>query len=327
MTCTATYTVQQGDLDNAPLTNIARATGTPTAGPAVTDTDDETIRALWKPALLLDKTASVVDVDHDGVTGLGDQITYAFDVTNTGNVTVAGVKIVDDRLTLRGITVTCAPTTIAPTQISHCVATSPYVVTQADVDAGTVVNTAYSTGTDPRAGVVRSNDDSTETPVQAFRIPLQIEKIGESSNGTWVRMDGSSFQILRDANGAPGTALPVVFDDVETGLFRIASIPAGTYWLSELTAPDGFNLLSAPVRFRINADRTVSIVSGGGEAVTAAGQLITVRDVPALSLPTTGGTGPLPYLVVGSLVVLVAGGLTLGTRRRTARRESDDPQS
>ncbi len=326
LTCTATYVVQQGDLDNAPLTNVARATGTPVTGPNVTDTDDEIIPAVWTPALLLDKTASIVDVDQDGATGLGDHLRYAFDVTNTGNVTVAGITVVDDRLTQRGITVTCAPTTIAPTQIAHCVANAPYVLTQADVDAGEVLNTAHSTGTDPDGGPVRSNDDSTRTPVEAFRIPLQIEKIGESSDDTWVRMDGSSFAILDDVNGEPGTTLPFTLDDVETGLFQIDGIPAGTYWLSEVTAPDGFALLAAPVKFVINADRTVSIVSGGGESVTAAGQLITVRDVPAMLLPTTGGSGPAPYLLAGSLTVLLAGGLAFRIRRRRVRAETHDPQ-
>lgn len=327
MTCTATYVVQQADLDNAPLTNVARATGTPTVGPNVTDTDDEIIPAVWTPTIVLDKTASVVDVDHDGVTGLGDHIMYAFDVTNTGNVTVANITVIDDRLTQRNITVTCTPTTIAPTQIAHCVANAPYVITQADVDAKKVVNTAYSTGKDPDGGPVRSNDDSTQTPIEPFRIPLKIEKVGESSANTWVRMDGSSFAVLADANGAPGAALPFAIDDVETGLFQIDSIPAGTYWLSELTAPDGFSLLAAPVKFIINADRTVSIVSGGDAAVTAAGQIITVHDVPAMNLPTTGGTGPLPYILAGSLTVLIAGGLAFRIRRRHARADAHDPQS
>ncbi len=327
MTCTATYVVQQADLDNAPLTNVARATGTPTAGPNVTDTDDETIPATWTPALVLDKTASVVDVDQDGVTGLGDHIMYAFTVTNTGNVTVANITVVDDRLTQRAITVTCTPTTIAPTQVSTCAANAPYVIDQADVDAKKVVNTAYSTGTGPKGGPVRSNNDSTETPVEPFRIPLQVEKVGESAANSWVRMDGSAFAVLADANGEPGTALPLTLDGIETGLFQIDSIPAGTYWLSELTAPDGFSLLAAPVKFVINPDRTVSIAAGGDQAVTASGQIITVHDVPAMSLPTTGGTGPLPYILAGSLTVLGAGGLALWVRRRTARADATDPQN
>lgn len=323
LTCTATYTVQQADLDGARLTNVARATGTPAAGPNVADTDDEIIPAVWTPALLLDKTASVVDVDRDGVTGLGDHIVYAFDVTNTGNVTVSTVAVTDDRLAQRNITVTCTPTTLAPTQVAHCAANAPYVITQADIEAKTVVNTAFSTGATPSGGPVRSNDDTVQTPVEAFRIPLQIEKIGESSAGTWVRMGGSSFAILRDAEGAPGTALPLSITEPETGLFRIDSIPAGTYWLSEVTAPDGFSLLAAPVRFTIDGDRTVRILSGGGEAVTAAGQLLTVRDVPAMALPSAGGTGALPFVLAGSFGVLLAGGLALRIRRRATRVESD----
>lgn len=326
MTCTATYVVQQADLDNAPLTNVARATGTPTVGPNVTDTDDEIIPAVWTPKIVLDKTASVVDVDQDGVTGLGDHIMYAFDVTNTGNVTVANITVVDDRLTQRSITVTCTPTTIAPTQVAHCVANAPYVITQQDVDAKKVINTAYSTGTDPDNGPVRSNEDSTETPIEPFRIPLKIEKVGESDADAWVRMDGSSFAVLEDVAGEPGAALPFTIGDVETGLFQIDSIPAGTYWLSELTAPDGFSLLATPVKFIINPDRTVSITAGGDEAVTAAGQTITVHDVPAMELPTTGGTGTLPYILAGSLIVLGAGGFALWIRRRSARADTEDPQ-
>lgn len=326
LTCTATYAVQQADLDDAPLTNVARATGTPKAGPTVTDTDDEVIPAVWTPALLLDKTASVVDVDGDGVTGLGDHIMYAFDVTNTGNVTVASITVVDDRLAQQNITVTCTPTSLAPTQVSHCVANAPYVITQPDADAKKVVNTAHSTGRDPDGGPVRSNDDSTETPIEPFRIALKVEKVGEASANTWVRMDGSSFAVLADANGEPGAALPFTIDDVETGLFQIDSIPAGTYWLSEVTAPDGFSLLADPVKFIINADRTVSVTGGGDQAVTATGQIITVRDVPAMTLPTTGGTGPLPYILAGSLTVLGAGGLALWMRRRSTRAETEDPQ-
>jgi LPXTG-motif cell wall-anchored protein len=139
-------------------------------------------------------------------------------------------------------------------------------------------------------------------------------------------MDGSSFEVLEDVDGAPGAALPFTVADVELGLFQIDSIPAGTYWLSELTAPDGFSLLAEPVQFTIEADRTVSIVAGGDEAVTAAGQIITVRDVPAMLLPTTGGTGALPYILAGSLTVVAAGGWALLVRRRPSRADANDPQ-
>jgi len=317
MTCTATYTVQQGDLDAGLLTNIARATGTPAVGPDVTDTDDEEIPAVQSPKLLLEKSASVEDVDGDGVTGLDDHILYTFEVTNTGNVTVTDVAIDDDLLTQFGITVTCDPTTLAPGETSTCTADDPYVVIQADVDLEKVVNIATATGTDPVGEPVVSNTDDTLTPIEVFLIPLQVEKVGEDSSGDWVRMDGSSFAILEDLAGEPGTAIAVTWVDVETGLFQIDAIPAGVYWLSELTAPDGFSLLAQPVQFTINPDRTVSITGNGGGAVTADGQLITVRDVPAFVMPETGGTGTAPYLIGGALLVMTAAGLAIYARRRT----------
>lgn len=317
LTCYATYTVQQGDVDAGRMTNTARATGTPAVGPAVTDTDDETIPAVWKASLLLDKSASVEDVDGDGVTGLGDHIQYTFEVTNTGSVTLTNIAIADDLLAQAGITVTCAPTTLAPQATATCTADDPYVVTQPDVDAKVVVNTATASGNDPKGTPVISNPDSTRTPVELFRIALKVEKVGEDVDGEWVRMDGSSFAILADDAGSPGAPIAVTWIDVETGLFRIDALPAGTYWLSELTAPDGFSLLAAPVSFVVNPDRTVSITAGGEGAVTASGQLITVRDVPAFQLPETGGPGTLPFSATGAVLVTAAAGLALIARRRS----------
>jgi len=316
MTCSATYTVQQEDLDAGLMTNVARATGTPAVGPNVTDTDDETIPAVQSPELELEKSASVEDVDGDGVTGLDDHILYTFEVTNTGNVTVTDIAIDDDLLTQFGISVTCDPTTLAPGEASTCTADEPYIVIQADVDAEQVVNLATATGTDPAGEPVVSNPDDTLTPIAAFLIPLQVEKIGEDLSGDWVRMDGSSFAILEDVAGEPGAAIAVTWVDVETGLFQIDAIPAGTYWLSELTAPDGFSLLAQPVPFTIDPDRTVSIIGDGGGAVTADGQLITVRDVPAFVMPEAGGSGTVPYLIGGALLLVGAAGLAVFFRRR-----------
>jgi|GEM_PF-801515 len=271
------------------------------------------------PEIVLEKSASVVDVDGDGVTGLGDHILYSFEVTNTGNVTVNGVAIVDDLLSAQdpSITVTCAPTSIAPTEVSDCVADDPYVITQADVDAREVVNVATARGTDTTGTPVVSNPDDTLTPVELFRVLLQLEKIGEDVAGDWTRMDGSTWAILEDDNGAPGVASALTIDAVSTGFFEIADVPSGVYWLTELTAPDGFSLLAQPVQFMINPDRTVSILAdSGGGAVTADGQLITVRDVPALVMPETGGSGNSPFQLGGSALLLTAGVMALMMRRR-----------
>ena len=61
--------------------------------------------------------------------------------------------------------VDCPVTTLAPTETTTCTAT--YTLTQADVDAGVVDNTATVTGTDPNGTEVDATDtDSVPIPAQ-----------------------------------------------------------------------------------------------------------------------------------------------------------------
>lgn len=63
-------------------------------------------------------------------------IDYSFLVTNTGNVTLTDVNITD----ARAINLTCSQTTLAPQASTTC--TGEHTLTQAEVDAGSVTNTA-----------------------------------------------------------------------------------------------------------------------------------------------------------------------------------------
>src|SRR5204862_4808618 len=79
---------------------------------------------------------------------VGDLLTYTFSVTNTGNVTITGISVSDPLLP--GLS--CTVASLAPSATSSCTATgNVYTVTQANVDAGQVVNTATASGT-PESG-------------------------------------------------------------------------------------------------------------------------------------------------------------------------------
>ncbi len=76
---------------------------------------------------------------------VGDRVDYTLTATNTGNVTLTGVTIVDAKLGA----LTCAqPVSLAPNATLVC--TGSYTVVQGDIDAGKVDNTATA--------------DSNETP-------------------------------------------------------------------------------------------------------------------------------------------------------------------
>jgi hypothetical protein len=82
-------------------------------------------------------------------------------VTNTGTVTVEGIRIDDAMLEKAGIGITCPETVLAPGQSVTC--TAAYTVQAADVASGNPIrNVASAKGSGPD-GAVFSPEDDTET--------------------------------------------------------------------------------------------------------------------------------------------------------------------
>ncbi|MGG7451729.1 DUF7507 domain-containing protein [Plantibacter auratus] len=159
ITCTATYTVLQADVDAGTITNSATATGTPPNGgtPPVSPPSEVTVPSPPIPGLSVIKTANV-----EKATTVGQVITYSFQVTNTGNVTLTNVKVTEGTFTgtgtLSAITCPSGATSLAPGLQIICTAT--YQVTQADLNAGSISNTAFGTGVTP-GGDPFTSDPST----------------------------------------------------------------------------------------------------------------------------------------------------------------------
>ncbi|TFC58245.1 VWA domain-containing protein [Cryobacterium sp. TMB1-7] len=150
VTATASYAITQADRDAGTVANTATTTGTPPSGPPVSDEDDFDQPLAGAPALNLVKTGVLA----------GDTIAYSFTATNTGNVTLSAVTIADELDGLSEIsygTWPAATGVLAPGQ--SVTATASYLVTQADRDAGTVDNTATTTGTPPSGPPVSDEDD------------------------------------------------------------------------------------------------------------------------------------------------------------------------
>ncbi|MGY2701029.1 putative repeat protein (TIGR01451 family) [Nocardioides sp. HB32] len=178
VTCTApAYVLTQADVDLGRVQNTATAHGTPPTGPEVTDQDTTNSPVPAAPALELDKSAGpIVDGDSNGPDA-GDTVTYSFTVKNTGNVTLIPVTVSDPKLGA----ITCPGTALAPGATVACT-NKAYALTQADVDGGTVANTATAHGTPPTGSEV-TDTDSTTTPVPAGP-SLFLDKVAGSINDT-----------------------------------------------------------------------------------------------------------------------------------------------
>ena len=140
ITCTAQYVITQADVDAGSVTNTATATGKFGETAITSPPEPETVNAVTAPALSVSKTAS-----PQAYQAKGDVIGYSYVVRNEGNVTLSGPLTVSDNKIVAPNTVSCPATaSLAPGEFITC--TAQYVITQADVDAGSVTNTATATG-------------------------------------------------------------------------------------------------------------------------------------------------------------------------------------
>lgn len=157
ITCTGTYTVTAADLDaGTDIVNIASATGTSVNGKQL-DASDQTSTALAeaRPGLSVVKSITA----GNPYSAAGEVIGYDFQITNSGNVSVASLTLVDDLIG----PVTCPATSLAAGAGITCQAT--YTVQPQDVGNGSVTNTAQASATPVRGlpSPVTASDQATAT--------------------------------------------------------------------------------------------------------------------------------------------------------------------
>ena len=153
------YVVTQSDIDTGSITNQATASGTGAEG-VVTDLSGATVSddiptvtivpASCLDAIAITKAGVFNDVDTSGCTSLGvDTVTYTFTVTNQGNTPLTSVTVTDPLL---GGLLTAVPTGDANNNTilevtETWVYVQDYVVTQSDIDTGSITNQATASGT------------------------------------------------------------------------------------------------------------------------------------------------------------------------------------
>jgi uncharacterized repeat protein (TIGR01451 family) len=183
-TCTEdiAYQVQQSDVDAGSVTDVATATGTATiAGSPVTTpaspADSVTIPAAVSPAVSVAKTGVVAPAaDQNGVKP-GDTIQYTYLVTNVGNATLKSIAVTD--ASVGGVTCPApASPGLAPGAAETCTANALYVVTQGDVDAGAVTDTATASGPDLVGTTSPLASGSSTIPAEPAVPALSLSKRG-----------------------------------------------------------------------------------------------------------------------------------------------------
>lgn len=201
--CTVTYEVTQGDIDTAAMMEL---TATVTAGTPAGGTVDASITAQGVPAPQLPAIGLVVDASAapGGAWDVGETVTFTYTVTNTGNVTLDELSVIDADFTGTGPVpeIVCTPPdTLAPTESYTC--TSSYVVTQGDIDRGLAITenaTAY--GTSPLGETVEALDEAVAMPVSAPAPQIDVAISHDApADGTWDAGDVVTYTYTVTNNG------------------------------------------------------------------------------------------------------------------------------
>jgi len=212
----------------------------PTNPPVDPNCPDCTITSLANPMISVTKEGTYVDTDGNGYINAGDEIEYTFEVTNTGNVTVSDLVINDTTIGVTDLAVVSP--VLSPGQVGTASAT--YTITQADVDAGEVVNTAVAEGTDPSGEAVTDDSDNPNnttdedtngdgdpddaTVTSLFNPLVSVEKDGE-----YVDTDGNGVINVGDhitytftvTNTGNVTVSDLVINDTTIGVTDMAVTP------------------------------------------------------------------------------------------------------
>lgn len=167
------------------------------------------------------------------------------------------------------------------------------------------------------AGLDYKNDDTidvnfTEVPVKVDIYGYQFTKTDADKKG----LAGAEFKLYSDEEcknevdvyDADGNQLED--NTIVSGTNGIASfygLAAGTYYLKEISAPDGYTALTEPVKIIVSAD-------------SANSSQIDIVNTKGFTLPTTGGMGTTIFTIGG--VILMAGAAVLIIRMNRKEREN-----
>lgn len=324
---TATYVLTQADVDAGEVTNSATVTGTDPfdtdladdSGTTIGDDDPLVTPLVRTPGISLTKTATGL-----GAAPLeGEEITYAFRVENTGNVTLTDVTVTD---TLPGIALVGSPiSTLAPGEVNDTAYTATYALTLADIAAGEVVNDAAVAGTPPDGPDVTDTSSAT-TPIN--QVPgietTKTQVFEDNGDGREDIGDTLNYTITVENTGnvpVSGLGLVDTLTDLDGDVLTLTTGP--TFDAATLGSPEGTLDVGEIATYLAGYVAEAGAVNSGGVDNTATatgtpdfGPEPTVSDVSDDGIDDDGNTtdDPTEFRFASSII---ASGVTL-TKTTTA---------
>ena len=254
-TFTGTYVLTEEDIVNGEVTNTAMASGLDPNGNPTTDDDEEVTMFAANAEIMLMKSGMFNDENGDGLAQVGESITYSFTVINTGGVPLTMVMISDDLITVTGGPIP----TLDAMATDNTSFTGTYILTQDDIDAGTVTNIATVSGDDPAGNPTTDEDtDMTDLPSMSG---IDIEKsssfndtngngladVGETINYSFIVTNTGNVTLSNIMVSDPMLMLPITSIATLAPGVSDATTISGTYTLTQDDVDAGMKMNMASV--------------------------------------------------------------------------------
>ena len=240
-----------------------------------------------------------------------------------------------------------------------------------EVEGGSIIEVHYTATLNENAGIGNKNDENKNemhlefsnnpnneeetgtTPpheVVVFTFDLNVHKYAKDGD-TEKELPGAKFILYREVGNQKQYLKTGNNDKVNTwtdkkeeaseltsdknGNFTISGLDTGVYFLEEIKAPDGYNLLKKPVKIEIAAEYGKD-ESGGKQVITKLfvqvddealeeGKItdgsvsVGIENKPGSLLPETGGMGTTVLYFLGG-VLIVGAGAVLVLKKRGGKR-------
>ncbi|WP_394697739.1 beta strand repeat-containing protein [uncultured Methanomethylovorans sp.] len=289
---TATYTITHANINSGSVINQATASGifnsaTVTSNTATATVTVATVIATQTPALSIVKTANPISYS-----AVGQKITYAYTVTNSGNVVINGpITVTDNKID------DAIPISDSSLDVGASVSgTATYTITSDDITAGLVTNTAYATGKFNSVPFNSATDDET---IRYINYKYAYSSDSPKSN--------TEIQLTVTPSSSYGLSLLIIWKDEVGDILHSETIERngdtypGTSWTIPLNSTGTWSV-------------EITEYSGSQKSGTIVGQSTDSFEV----------TDAVPEFPIGSSIFLfVVGGLYLKMRKKMAGFSND----
>lgn len=173
------------------------------------------------------------------------------------------------------------------------------------------------------------NNKGTALPDAEFQFPFYVKSTADTTDGAYIYAGTEAGEGLTNKITTP-----------DSGVIIVKGVKSGTYEIKEVTAPAGYNKLTAPVTVeavktsQTSTHTTVYLDENGNttntqtektievnvDIETIAATAVVVVNKAGTELPSTGGMGTTVFYVLGAVLV-VGAGVLLVTKKRMSQSE------